>query len=63
MTTSLALLLMAPPFPDDAPLLHGPDSALTVGEAKAAGRAIAARLHRVGLQPGQAVAVQMRDGP
>ncbi len=61
--TSLALLLMKPPFPDDAPLLHGPDSTLTVGEAKKAARAIALRLHGAGVQPGQAVAVQMRDGP
>ncbi len=36
---SLASLLSDHPFADDEPLLHGPDSMLTAGEARAAARA------------------------
>lgn len=60
---SLASLLMDHPFAADEPLLHGPELTLTAGEARDAAQAIAGRLQDLGVQPGQAVAVQMRDGP
>ena len=60
---SLASLLIDHPSPADAPLLHGPNATLTAGEARAAARAVATRLADAGVEPGQAVAVQMRDGP
>ncbi|MGZ4799255.1 MAG: class I adenylate-forming enzyme family protein [Acidimicrobiia bacterium] len=60
---SLASLLIDHPFADSEPLLHGPETMLTAGEARAAARGVAARLTDAGVQPGHAVAVQMRDGP
>jgi acyl-coenzyme A synthetase/AMP-(fatty) acid ligase len=60
---SLASLLLEHPFPDDQPLLHGPAGSLTAGSARAASRAFAGRLRDAGVEPGQAVALQMPDGP
>ena len=62
-STSLASLLMEHPFADDEPLLFGPDSTLTAGEARAAAEAVAVDLRGHGAQPGTAVAVQLPDGP
>ena len=60
---SLASLLIDHASPADAPLLHGPNATLTAGEARVAAQAVATRLADAGVEPGQAVAVQMRDGP
>jgi acyl-coenzyme A synthetase/AMP-(fatty) acid ligase len=60
---SLAALLLEHPFPDDEPLLHGPSGALTAGSARAAAQGFADRLRAAAVTPGQAVAVQMPDGP
>jgi acyl-CoA synthetase (AMP-forming)/AMP-acid ligase II len=60
---SLASLLMEHPFADDEPLLFGPDSTLTAGEARAAAQRVADGLRSYGAVPGTAVAVQLPDGP
>lgn len=60
---TLAALLMDHPNVGDQPLVHGPDSALTAGEARAAARTVAERLRTAGVLPGQAVAVQLPNGP
>jgi long-chain acyl-CoA synthetase len=60
---SLATLLTDHPFGANELLLHGPAASLTAGEARAAARAVATRLRDARIGPGQAVAVQMRDGP
>lgn len=62
VSTSLATLLTDHPLANDEPLLHGPAGALTAGAARAAAGAVAGRLRDAGIRPGQAVAVQMRDG-
>lgn len=59
---SLASLLMEHPFADDAPLLYGPDSMLTAGEARDAAEGVADVLRGSGFAPGTAVAVQLPDG-
>jgi len=51
------------PFPDDQGLLHTVDRTVTAGEARAAPRAVAAELRAAGVEPGQAVAVQLPNGP
>jgi long-chain acyl-CoA synthetase len=60
---SLASLLAEHPFTADEPLLFGADASLTAGEARTAAASVASRLTAAGVQPGHAVAVQMRDGP
>lgn len=60
---SLASLLIDHPFAADEPLLYGPELTLTAVEALDAAHSVAGRLHDLGVEPGQAVAVQMRDGP
>ena len=60
---NLASLLIDHPFPDPEPLIHTVDRSLTAGEARAAARAFATSLEKEQVQPGQAVAVQMPDGP
>lgn len=60
---NLAGLLTEHPFTDDEPLLVGPDEILTAGEARAEAAALATRLRSRGVQPGQAVAVQLPNGP
>ena len=57
---TLADLLMAHPFADDEGLLHTIDRTVSAGEARAAARAVAARLGDVA---GRAVAVQLPNGP
>jgi len=60
---TLAALLLDHPFADDEGLLHTLDRSVTAGEAKAAARAIASSLVDAGVEPGQAVAVQLPNGP
>jgi acyl-coenzyme A synthetase/AMP-(fatty) acid ligase len=62
-TESLATLLLDHPFPDDQPLLHGPSETLTAGASRSEASTFAHRLRRAGVTPGQAVALQMPDGP
>jgi acyl-coenzyme A synthetase/AMP-(fatty) acid ligase/alkylation response protein AidB-like acyl-CoA dehydrogenase len=60
---SLADLLVAHPFADDEPLLHTIDRSLTAGEARQAAATTAAELRDAGIEPGQAVAVQLPNSP
>ena len=60
---SLASLLTDHPFAAGEPLLHGPTTSLTAGDARTEAQAIGTRLQEAGIEPGHAVAVQMRDGP
>lgn len=60
---TLATLLMEHPFADDEPLLFGPASTLTAGEARREAERIAAGLRASEAQPGTAVAVQVPDSP
>jgi acyl-coenzyme A synthetase/AMP-(fatty) acid ligase len=62
-SASLATLLLDHPFADDQPLLHGPSGSLTAGAARDAARELADRLRSAGVEPRQAVALQMPDGP
>ena len=59
---NLASLLIDHPFGDEEPLLHTLDLTVTAGEARAQARSVAERLRRIGVQPGQAVAVQLPNG-
>jgi long-chain acyl-CoA synthetase len=59
----LATLLMDHPFAADTYLLHAIDRSVTTGEAQAAARAVASELRALGVQPGQAVAIQLPNGP
>jgi acyl-CoA synthetase (AMP-forming)/AMP-acid ligase II len=61
--SNLASLLIDHPFPDSVALIHTVDRSLTAGEARAAARAFAASLQAAQVKPGQAVAVQLPDGP
>ena len=63
MSTNLAAVLVDHPFPDDAPLLHTVDVSLTAGGCRAEARAVADALRAAGVQPHQAVAVQMPNDP
>ena len=58
--TNLAALLMDHAFGDDEALLHTIDRSVTAGRAKAEAAAFAERLE---IAPGQAVAVQLPNGP
>ncbi len=58
--TNLATLLLEHPFHDDDDLLHTVDRSVTAGAARASVREIAERLD---IAPGQAVAVQLPNGP
>ena len=58
--TNLAALLLEHPFTDDEDLLHTIDRSVTAGAARVAAREIAERLD---IAPGQAVAVQLPNGP
>jgi long-chain acyl-CoA synthetase len=60
---SLAALLLDHPFADDEGLLHTRDRTITAGAARAEARATAAQLTNAGVLPGQAVAVQLPNGP
>lgn len=60
---SLAAVLMDHPAADDDGLLFTIDRTMTAGEARREARRIAASLSRIGIGPGQAVAVDLADGP
>jgi acyl-CoA synthetase (AMP-forming)/AMP-acid ligase II len=60
--TLAALLFEHPNAPGD-PLLHSADVTMTAGEARDGARATADALRAAGVEPGQAVAVQMPSGP
>jgi len=63
VTFNLSSLLMDHPFPDDDPLIHTVDRTVSAGAARAAARDVAASLAASGVAPGQAVAVQLPNGP
>jgi acyl-CoA synthetase (AMP-forming)/AMP-acid ligase II len=60
---TLADLLIEHPFGDDRALLCTIDAEITAGAARSAARATADRLAGAGVMPGQAVAVQLPNGP
>ncbi|MGO8861283.1 MAG: class I adenylate-forming enzyme family protein [Acidimicrobiales bacterium] len=60
---SLADLLTRHPFTGDASLISMMDRTVTADEARASAAAVAAELHAGGLEPGQAVVVQLPNGP
>ena len=60
---SLAALLLDHPFADEEPLLHTVERSVSAGEARARARVIASELRDLGVQPGQAVAVRLPNGP
>jgi long-chain acyl-CoA synthetase len=60
---NLADLLFEHPFDDDRALLCTIDSEITAGQARSAAKATAAALVAAGVTPGDAVAVQLRNGP
>ena len=60
---SLAELLVSHPLDDDAPLLHTIGGAVTAGDVRRAAATTATRLRDSGVEPGQAVAVQLPNGP
>jgi len=60
---TLAALLLEHPFADDEPLLHTIDTTVTAGAARRDAGAVADRLRDAGVTPGQAVAVQLPNGP
>jgi long-chain acyl-CoA synthetase len=59
----LADLLTNHPLTGDAPLINMMDRMVTASEAQAGAAAVAAQLHAGGLTPGQAVIVQLPNGP
>ncbi len=60
---NLADLLTSHPFGDDAPLISTIDRTVTAGAARAGAAAVAAQLRAEGLEPDQAVVVQLPNGP
>jgi acyl-coenzyme A synthetase/AMP-(fatty) acid ligase len=62
-TSSLALLLVDHPAADDEPLLHSIDTTLTAGQSRLAAHETADALRGAGVRPGEAVAVQLPNGP
>jgi acyl-CoA synthetase (AMP-forming)/AMP-acid ligase II len=62
-TGELANLLVDHPLPDPAPLINTVSRTVTAGEARAAAAEIAVRLRQTGLEPGQAVVIQLPNGP
>jgi acyl-CoA synthetase (AMP-forming)/AMP-acid ligase II len=59
----LADLLIAHPLSLDAALISMVDRTVTAGEARAGAQRVADRLRALGLQPAQAVVVQLPNGP
>lgn len=57
---NLAALLLDHPFPDDVDLIHTVGQSVTAGLVRSRAQAVADQL---GVEPGQAVAVQMANGP
>src|SRR5580700_587367 len=62
-TGSLADLLTEHPFSDGEDLINTVDLSSTAGTARAEAFRIGARLRSVGVEPGQAVVVQLPNGP
>jgi long-chain acyl-CoA synthetase len=62
-TGSLADLLTTHPFPDGEDLTNTADRAVTAGTARAEAARVAERLRHAGVEPGQAVVVQLPNGP
>ncbi len=62
-TPSLADLFFAHPVPDGEPLVETSSTSTTAGEIRSSVRALAAELGSAGLEAGQAVAVQLPNGP
>jgi long-chain acyl-CoA synthetase len=62
-TGSLADLLTTHPFPDAQDLINTADRAVTAGTARAEAARVAERLRQAGVEPGQAVVVQLPNGP
>ena len=62
-TGSLADLLTTHPFPDAQDLINTADRAVTAGTARAEAARVAERLRHAGVEPGQAVVVQLPNGP
>ena len=60
---TLAALLLEHPNASGEPLLHAPGVTMTAGEARSGARAIADALAAAGVESGQAVAVQLPNGP
>jgi long-chain acyl-CoA synthetase len=60
---SLAELLTDHPLADDEPLISTTDRTVTAGEARAGAATVAVRLRAAGMAPGQAVVVQLPNGP
>jgi long-chain acyl-CoA synthetase len=60
---TLADLLIDHPFGDDRALLCTIDAEVTAGAARSAARATATQLSGAGVKPGDAVAVQLPNGP
>jgi acyl-CoA synthetase (AMP-forming)/AMP-acid ligase II len=60
---TLADLLIGHPFGDEQSLLCTIDREVTAGAARAAARNVATRIRDAGVDPGQAVAVQLPNGP
>jgi long-chain acyl-CoA synthetase len=60
---SLAELLVAHPYAAADPLISTLDRIVTAGEARQAAKALAAQLTALGVEPGQAVVVQLPNGP
>lgn len=62
-TGSLADLLIAHPFSDGEGLVNMVDRAVTAGTAREKASGIGAELRSAGVEPGQAVVVQLPNGP
>jgi long-chain acyl-CoA synthetase len=60
---SLADLLSTHPFPDGDDLINTVDRTVTAGTTREEASKIAARLRSAGVEPGQAVVVQLPNGP
>jgi acyl-CoA synthetase (AMP-forming)/AMP-acid ligase II len=59
----LAGLLADHPFPDDAALISTAERTVTAGEARDAAVSVAEQLRSRGLEPGQAVVIELPNGP
>ena len=59
----LGELLTGHPFPDAEPLISTATRSVSVGDVRAGAAEVAARLRAVAAEPGQAVVVQLPNGP
>jgi acyl-CoA synthetase (AMP-forming)/AMP-acid ligase II len=59
----LGELLTEHPFPDASSLISTLDRTVTAGAARQGAATVAAQLQAMGLEPGQAVVVQLPNGP